>query len=149
MPQSLVQNYIHFVFSTKNLLSLIKPPFEEDLYGYMSGICKANDSPALKIGGHMDHVHVLCRLSKKIALVDFIQILKSRSSKWMKTKDVQLSNFYWQDGYGAFSVSPGHAENLIDYIANQHERHKQVSSKEEYIGLLKKYNVEYKVEYLW
>ena len=67
----------------------------------------------------------------------------------MKTQDTQLSNFYWQDGYGAFSVSPGHVDNLVQYIANQHEHHKQVSFKEEYVELLKKYNVEYNSEYLW
>lgn len=149
MPQSLAQNYIHLVFSTKNLSPLIKPPFENELYKYMSGICKGNESPALKIGGHLNHVHVLCRLSKKIALMDFIQILKSRSSKWMKMQDVQLSNFYWQDGYGAFSVSSGHVDKIVQYIANQHEHHKQVSFKEEYVELLNKYNVEYNSEYLW
>ena len=149
MPQSLAQNYIHLVFSTKNLSPLIQPPFENELYKYMNGICKGNESPALKIGGHLNHVHVLCRLSKKIALIDFIQKLKSHSSKWMKTQDTQLSNFYWQDGYGAFSVSPGHVDNLVQYIVNQHEHHKQVSFKEEYVELLKKYNVEYNSEYLW
>lgn len=149
MPQSLAQNYIHLVFSTKNLAPLIKPPFEEELYGYMSGICKNNDSPAIKIGGYQNHVHILCRLSKKIALAIFIQLLKSRSSKWMKTKDSQLSNFYWQDGYGAFSVSPSHVDNLIPYIENQHEHHKQISFQEEYIRILKKYKLDYNEEYLW
>lgn len=115
----------------------------------MSGICKNNDSPALKIGGHINHVHVLCRLSKKIALVDFIQKLKSHSSKWMKTKGGELLNFYWQDGYGAFSVSPSHVDKLIPYIADQHEHHKRVSFKEEYIGFLKKYRLDYTEEYLW
>ena len=84
-----------------------------------------------------------------MALMDFIQILKSRSSKWMKTRDRQLADFYWQDGYGAFSVSPGHVEHLIQYISNQHEHHKEVSFKEEYVKLLKKYKVDYNSEYLW
>ena len=140
---------MHIVFSTKDLVPLIKPAHENELYGYINGICKNNESPALKIGGHLNHIHVLCRLSKKIALMDFIQILKSRSSKWMKTRDRQLSNFYWQDGYGAFSVSPGHVEHLVQYIANQHEHHKEVSFKEEYVRLLQKYNVDYNSEYLW
>lgn len=149
MPQSLVQNYIHFVFSTKNLVPLIIPKFEEQIFGYVSGVCKNQESSALKIGGHLNHIHILCSLSKKISIVEFCKTLKAHSSKWIKTIDPQLENFYWQDGYGAFSVSPSHVEVLKQYIANQHEHHKEITFKEEYVGLLKKYNIDYNSEYLW
>jgi len=149
MPQSLVQNYLHIVFSTKNHIPLILPEFEKEIFRYMSGICKNMDSQALKIGGHLDHVHLLVCLSKKISVVEFCKTLKGHSSKWVKAIDPNLSNFYWQDGYGAFSISPGHVENLVQYIANQHEHHKKTTFKEEYVGLLKKYRINYESEYLW
>jgi len=149
MPQSLVQNYLHLVFGTKNLAPLIKPKFENQIFGYMAGICKNLESPALKIGGHLNHVHILCCLSKKLSVVEFCKKLKGNSSKWNKTIDPELSDFYWQDGYGAFSVSPSHVDVLKQYIVNQHEHHKKTTFKEEYVGLLKKYNLDYNSEYLW
>src|ERR1700733_4463276 len=105
MSQSLVKNYIHIVFSTKYRQHLIHETVEEELYAYLGGVCKIFECNPIKIGGFTDHVHILCMLSKKIALMELLEEVKSHSSKWMKTKEDNLKNFYWQDGYGAFSVS--------------------------------------------
>ncbi len=71
-----------------------------------------------------------------------LEEVKSHSSKWMKTKDFSLSNFYWQDGYGAFSVNPALVDRVIAYIENQYEHHKKKDFQNEYWSYLKKYNVE-------
>jgi REP element-mobilizing transposase RayT len=102
MGQSLVQNSIHIIFSTKHRAPLILPPYEEELYSYLGGTCKEMECTPIKIGGYTDHVHILCMLSKKIALMDLLEKSKSNSSKWMKTKDPLLHNFYRQDGTGHF-----------------------------------------------
>jgi len=149
MGQSLVRNYMHIVFSTKNRETLIYPPYEEELHSYLGGICNNLESPAIKIGGHTDHVHLLCMLSKKITIVKLLETLKSNSSKWIKTKDNKLSQFYWQDGYGAFSVNPSEVDTVVAYIANQHEHHKTRTFQEEYRAFLKKYSVEYDERYVW
>jgi putative transposase len=99
MGQSLVKNYMHIVFSTKHRQPLILPSVETSLHGYIGGICNNLECYAIKIGGYTDHIHVLCLLSKKITLAKFVGELKSHSSRWMKTIDVGLNNFYWQDGY--------------------------------------------------
>jgi putative transposase len=88
-------------------------------------------------------------LSKKIALMKLLEEVKSHSSKWMKTKDELLKNFYWQDGYGAFSVNPSEVDKVIAYIANQHEHHSRKTFQDEYRAFLKKYNVEYDERYVW
>jgi REP element-mobilizing transposase RayT len=75
------------------------------------------------VGGYTDHIHILFMLSKKIALIKLLEEVKSHSSKWMKTKGDGLKNFYWQDGYGAFSVNPSETDTVINYIANQREHH--------------------------
>ena len=75
--------------------------------------------------------------------------LKSHSSKWIKTKDEAYGNFYWQDGYGAFSVNPAEVDVVIQYIANQHEHHRKKTFQEEYRALLKKYKVKYDEKYVW
>lgn len=75
--------------------------------------------------------------------------LKSHSSKWIKTKGAGYENFYWQDGYGAFSVNPSEVDNVIAYIANQHEHHNKKNFQDEYRAYLKKYNVAYDEKYVW
>lgn len=149
MGQSLVRNYVHIVFSTKHRQPLIHPPFEQELHAYIGGICRELESPVLIVGGYTDHVHILCMLSKKVALMAFVQKIKASSSKWYKTKHPELQNFYWQDGYGAFSVSSGNIDSIINYIKNQHEHHSKKSFQEEYRMLLKEYNVEYDERYVW
>lgn len=149
MGQSLVKNYLHIVFSTKHRAALIHPPYEEELHAYLGGICKNLDCVPIKVGGYNNHIHILCMLSKKITLVKLMEELKSHSSKWMKTKDEILKNFYWQDGYGAFSVNPSEIDTVIEYISNQHEHHHKKTFEEEYLAFLKKYQVEYDERYVW
>ena len=149
MGQSLVQNYLHLIFSTKNRLPLIFPPFEEELHSYLGGICNKKDCVPLKIGGYTDHVHILCKLSKKVTVMNLLEDVKSHSSKWIKTKSQGLEKFYWQDGYGAFSINPTQVDDVIKYIVNQKEHHKKVSFQSEYRAFLKKYHVEYDERYVW
>lgn len=149
MGQSLVKNYIHIVFSTKHRAPLIHEPVEQELHAYLGGICKNLDCHPIKIGGYIDHIHILCMLSKKIALIKLLEEVKSHSSKWIKTKGSGYENFYWQDGYGAFSVNPSQVDVVINYIANQKEHHRKKTFQEEYRAFLKKYNAEYDERFVW
>lgn len=149
MGQSLVTNYLHIVFSTKHREALIDDMIENELHNYLGGICKNLECQSLKVGGYKDHIHILCMLSKKITLVKLMEELKSHSSKWIKTKGESYRNFYWQDGYGAFSVNPSEIDVVVDYISKQKEHHSKKSFQEEYRAFLKKYKVEYDERYVW
>ena len=149
MAQSLSKIYVHIVFHTKYCQSLIQPEIEPELFAYMGGIIKANDSVPIKINGVGNHVHILAILSKNIALSKFLEEIKRNSSRWIKTKGKEYKNFKWQGGYGAFSISERRVENVKRYIENQKEHHKKVSFKEEYIKLLDEHDVEYDDRYLW
>jgi REP element-mobilizing transposase RayT len=149
MPQSLVRNYLHITFSTKNRYPFISSEIEEELYNYLGGICKKLDCYPILVGGHKDHVHVFCLLSQKIALMKLIEEIKSHSSKWMKSKGEKWKKFYWQSGYGAFSVNPTEVEAVKKYIEEQKEHHRKRTFKEEYLAFLKKYNVDYDERYVW
>lgn len=93
MGQSLVKNYIHIVFSTKYRQPLIKEFIADELYSFLGGVCKELECQPIKIGGYYDHVHILCMLSKKIALMKLLEEIKSHSSKWIKTKDESLKKY--------------------------------------------------------
>jgi putative transposase len=149
MGQSLVKNYIHLVFSTKYRKAMIYPPHEEELHRYIGGICNALEYPVLIVGGYTDHIHILCMLSKKIALMKLLEEVKSHSSKWMKTRSESLQNFYWQNGYGAFSVNPAEVDVVVAYISRQHRHHdKENSFQDEYRQLLKKYDLNFDERYV-
>ena len=116
MPQSLVKNLLHLVYSTKHRELWIPAAVREGLFAYQAGIFQAWDSPALIIGGVEDHVHALFSLSKKYALSKIVEEVKKSSSQWMKTDGPHNSNFYWQAGDAAFSVSPSNVGDVTRYI---------------------------------
>lgn len=149
MPQSLSQVYVHLTFSTKDRKPLIKEEFEQRLYQYLGGICSGLECTPIQIGGHKDHIHILCLLSRKVAQMKFVEEVKKQSSGWLKTIDDNLDEFYWQRGYGIFSVNPSEKELVINYIKNQKEHHRTKTFQEEYIAFLKKYNVPYDERYMW
>ncbi|GEO05705.1 transposase [Adhaeribacter aerolatus] len=149
MGQSLVKNYIHLIFSTKHRMPLIQPRVEAELHQYLGGICNNLECIPIIVGGYTDHIHVLCLLSKKIALIKLMEELKSHSSKWIKTKGDDYASFYWQEGYGAFSINPSEVDTVVTYISNQKEHHQHKTFQEEYRAFLKKYRVPYDERYVW
>jgi len=149
MPQSLVYNYTHIIFSTKDRYPFIDENICNELFNYLGGICRELQCNPIIVGGHDDHVHLLVLLSQKIALMKLIETLKSHSSGWIKTKDNKYEKFYWQKGYGAFSINPTQIDIVHEYITNQSEHHKNKSFKEEYRAFLEKYNVKFDERYVW
>ncbi len=149
MPQSLVKNYVHITFSTKHRAPLIFQSLEGELHNYLAKICIDHECHSVKIGGFDDHVHIVCSLSRKISLASLIEHLKTSSSKWMKTKDSKLRDFYWQGGYYAVSVNPANLDRLIDYVKNQRAHHSTRHYKQEVIALLLENDIPYDERYVW
>jgi REP element-mobilizing transposase RayT len=122
---------------------------KERLWEYSGGICRGLECNPVQVGGYSDHIHILCLLSKKITQIRFVEEVKKQSSKWIKTIDRNYSAFYWQEGYGIFSVNPSQIETVVSYIQNQEEHHRKRTFQEELPAFLKKYHVEYDERYLW
>ncbi|MGA9772454.1 MAG: IS200/IS605 family transposase [Blastocatellia bacterium] len=149
MAQTLVSLSVHIIFSTKHRADLIQPEVESELFAYIAGIVKNNNSSLIAAGGTKNHIHLLISLSKTVSLSELVGDIKRDSSKWLKTKDAKFQKFYWQDGYGAFSVGQSQIEKVKDYIARQKEKHAVRSFEDEVRAFLKKYAVEYDERYIW
>lgn len=149
MGQSLVKNYLHIIFSTKHRQPFITDDIEIELFSYIGGICNRLECQTVIVGGFRDHIHILCLLSKKIALMKLMEESKGHSSKWIKTKGEEFKNFYWQNGYGAFSVNPKEVDPLIKYIRNQRSHHSVQNFQNEYRAYLEDIGMEYDEQYLW
>lgn len=149
MPQSLAQNYIHLNFSTNDQYPFLATDVRDHLNPYLAKAFDGQNSPAVKIGGVADHVHVLFRLSKNHALAAVVGSIKGESSKWVKETFPDLLKFAWQGGYGAFSVSASQVDNVTAYIADQEEHHRTKTFEEEFRAFLTNYHVDYDERYVW
>jgi REP element-mobilizing transposase RayT len=149
MPQSLAAVYVHLIFSTKNRSPWIRPDIEEELNKYHAGILRNLDSPMLCAGGTEDHVHILLRLGRKVDIATIVEAIKTGSSKWIKAQGSEYRQFYWQAGYGAFSIGQSGIEQLKRYIARQKEHHRWKTFQQEYREFLRKYEIEYDERYVW
>ena len=143
------QLFYHIVFSTKNRKRLLKDGFREDVFAYMAGICKSLDGFAFQIGGYYDHAHLLVNIPAKIAVSDFVGRLKANTSKHINETKGKVFKFSWQDGFGAFSVSRSQKGRVADYIQRQMQHHAERSFQEEYLGLLKKHEIDFDPKYIW
>ena len=120
-----------------------------EMHAYLATVLKNQDSPAVEVGGTSDHVHALFRLSKNRSLAAIVEEAKTSSSKWAKTQGRAFVNFYWQSGYGGFSVSPGDVDKVAEYIAHQGTHHRAVTFQEEYRRLLESCGIEFDERYVW
>jgi putative transposase len=150
MPQSLSNVLIHLVFSTKNRHPFLNTPnLRGTMTGYMVGTLRNIKCPSLIVNAVDDHVHILCSLHRTVTIAQLVENVKTSSSARIKEEGPALSNFHWQNGYGAFSVSPSNVEQVKEYIANQEEHHRKRSFQEEYRLMLERHAIEYDERYVW
>ena len=148
MPGTYSQILLHAVFSTKERVSQIKPAIQERLYEYIGGTLRGMGGIPLAINGTADHVHVLVKLRPDKALADVLRDLKAPATGWMHNVFPALSDFTWQRGYGAFTVSQSNVSAVQQYIARQPEHHQRKSARDELIEFLRANGCEFDERYL-
>ncbi len=148
MPQSLVKILVHIVFSTKDRVRIIPPDYEPQLYGYISGIITNNGGRMIIAGGDADHIHVLASIGR-INIAELIGDIKRDSSVWIKQQQARFAKFYWQRGYGAFSIGQSQVPAVSKYIRDQKLHHQGQTYQDEFRALCKKYDVEIDERYCW
>ena len=149
MPQSLTQLYAHIIFSTKNRESFLDAEVRPRVHGCLATLVRDLESSFVVVGGVADHVHILFDQGKMRTPVAIVEHVKKESSKFVKTLGARYEKFYWQRGYGLFSVSPIHRAEVETYVRSQEEHHLTKSFQEEYRGFLKRYAIDYDERYVW
>ena len=147
MASSLVRIDIHLIFHVKAAGVNFRDEDLPQIFRYIGGIINGLGGIPIEIGGTTNHVNILTSLPKKMTLIDFVREIKAFSSKWLKQLDDHYIPFAWQDGYGAFSVSPSLIDKTVQYIRNQEEHHKTRSFNEEYRLFLEAYGIDYDERY--
>jgi len=137
MAHTYASNFIHCIFRTKERRPALPLERLADFYAYLGGIARSEGFTLVSAGGTANHVHLLIALPATGRLATAVQKLKGSSSRWLG------KGFAWQEGYGAFSVSPSQVEMVKKYIANQETHHRKRSFEEEFLGMLRKCGVDY------
>jgi putative transposase len=148
MANTYTRLIVHCVWSTKHREPNILADWERDLWSYIGGIARNQNIHPIQIGGIENHIHALVEPPKSMNLPDLLQILKTPSSSWINRSEKMPAHFNWQDGYGAFSVSPSLVPRVVKYIRNQREHHRHKSFEEEYRDLLRWHGIAFEEAYL-
>ncbi|MEP6818009.1 MAG: IS200/IS605 family transposase [bacterium] len=140
---------VHFRWSTAGREPWIEPGMRNDLYSYIGGIMNNKNAKLISAGGISDHIHLYASMPSTISIADFVNVVKSNSSRWVHESFAPLRNFAWQEGYGAFSESKSEEGRVVRYISNQETHHRKRTFKAELIGLLDKHGITYDKRYIW
>ena len=150
MAQSLSNILVHIVFSTKKRCPFLSDyKIRNEMYSYLGGTINSLDCSVILVGGSVDHIHILCKLSRNNSVAKIIGDIKRSSSKWIKTKSNTLTKFEWQNGYGVFSIGKSELKRIKKYILEQEEHHKKRTFQDEFRLFLKSYGIIYDERYLW
>jgi len=149
VPQSLTKLYVHLIFSTKNRQPFLDDRIRSRVHAYLATMIREMGSSYVVVGGTADHVHILFDQAKMHAPVQIVERVKRESSKFVKTLGPDYRGFYWQCGYGMFSVSPTHLAAAEKYIRSQQTHHRKKTFCEELREFLERYRIEYDERYVW
>jgi len=149
MANTYTQIYIHIVFTVEGRQNLIRKEYKEELHKYITGITQNKGQKVIAINSMPDHIHILIGMRPNVALSDLVRDIKANSSKFINEKNWVMGRFNWQEGFGAFSYSHSQLDTVVNYIKNQEKHHSRKSFKDEYLGILRKFNVEYDTKYVF
>jgi len=150
MPQSLARIVLHITYSTKNRVPFLRDPLvRTELYAYLAGVLQNIGCEPIIVNGVEDHIHILSNFSRTITVAGLIERMKINSSKWVKDRGAAYRDFYWQGGYGAFSVSESSVARVRTYIERQQEHHRKITFQEEFRALCRKHGVQIDERYAW
>lgn len=149
MANTYSQIYIQIVFAVCGRENLIRAEWKEELYKYITGIVTNHGQKLIAIGGIADHIHILIGFKPNFEISKLVQEIKANSSRFINQKRLVKGKFSWQEGFGAFSYSRSQLDTVIRYIRNQEQHHAKHSFKEEFIGFLEHFEVEYDENYLF
>jgi putative transposase len=149
MANTYTQLHIHALFVVKHREALISEKWQDELFKYITGTVQNHNHKMLAINGMPDHIHMLIGLRPNHALSDLMQEIKAWSSRWINENKISCSQFNWQGGFAAFSISKSRVSATIDYIKDQQAHHSKTSFIEEYTRILEEEGIEYDDRYIF
>ena len=149
MANTYTQIYIQIVIVVKGRQNLIPKVRQVDLYKYITGIIRNKGHKLISINGVPNHIHFLIGLNPSEALSVLVKEVKRCSTNFINEQRWIIGRFCWQSGYGGFSYSRSHLDRVINYIENQEKHHRRKTFREEYLEMLKRFEVIYNERFIF
>ena len=149
MADTYVQAYFHLVFAVQNRDALIKKTWKDKLEKYITGIIQNNGNKLIAIASMPDHIHIFIGYNLNQTIPDLVETIKTSSNHWIKNNNLSKFKFNWQKGYGAFTHSHSQINVVAKYVLNQESHHRRTTFREEYLDMLKKYQISYNDKYVF
>lgn len=149
VANTFTQIYIQVVFAVEWRQSLITADHKEEIQKYITGIVRNKKQKLIEINSMPDHLHMLIGMEPNIALSDLVREVKKSSTDFINSKRFVRGRFNWQEGFGAFSYSRSSLDAVVRYVRNQEEHHKKTTFKDEYLKLLRRFEVTFDIRYVF
>jgi putative transposase len=137
------------VFAVAGRQNLIHSKNREELHKYINGIVTKRGQKLLAVFCMPDHVHILIGVKPSILISDLVRDIKTGTSNFINRQGWVRGHFNWQEGFGVFSYSRSQIDRVCKYILNQEAHHRKDTFKDEYLALLKKFEIDHDEKYLF
>ena len=158
MANTYHQIYLQFVFAVKYRNAVILKDWRPKLLGVIGNLINEANCKTIIVNGVEDHVHCLIGPKPVVSVSELMKTVKAKSSKYVNDHSLTPERFEWQEahlndevgqGYGVFSYGHGDVDMIYKYIQNQEAHHAKQTFKDEYLGLLKEFQIEYDEQYIF
>ena len=149
MANTYTQIHIQIVFAVEGRQNLLLAEHNNELQKYITGIVSGQNQKLLAINNMPDHVHLLIGLRADLSLSELVRDIKANSSRFINEKRWIRGRFSWQEGFGGFSYSRSQIDAVIRYIRDQQRHHMRRTFREEYLELLRKFQIEFDERYIF
>jgi len=149
MANTYHQVYIQCVFAVKYRNAVLDKSWRPVLLSVVGNLINETGCKTIIVNGIEDHLHCFLGLKPVVSISELMKTVKGKSSKYINDHELTKERFEWQEGYGAFSYSKSHIDNVYRYIANQEEHHRKQTFRQEYVDFLDKFEVPYDERYIF
>ena len=149
MANTYHQIYLQAVFAVKYRNAVLAKSWRSEVFGVIGNLINETNCKTIIVNGVEDHVHCFLGLRPVVSASELMKTVKAKSSKYINDHKLTPERFEWQEGYGVFSYQQSQLDTVYKYIQNQEEHHRRQTFRDEYLGLLKEFNVEYDEQYIF
>jgi len=149
MANTYHQIYLQTVFAVKYRTAVLDKVWRSTIQGVIGNLISETGCKTIIVNGVEDHMHCFLGLKPVVSVSELMKTVKAKSSKYVNDHYLTKERFEWQEGYGAFSYRQRDVDQIYKYVQNQEAHHQKQTFKDEYLELLKEFEIGYDEQYIF
>ena len=149
MANTYHQIYLQAVFAVKYRAAVLDKEWRSTIQGVIGNLINETGCKTIIVNGVEDHMHCFFGLRPAVSVSEIMKTVKAKSSKYINDHSLTANHFEWQEGYGVFSYRQRDVDQIYKYVQNQEVHHAKQSFHEEYLELLKEFEIGYDEQYIF